>query len=91
MVTTPFTIIFIATIILTLALFALGEIFKKHINTFGGFAAITEALVFLLIAWVFYHVNWGGTVPPWLMALFAIGGAGFSLNMAYKRFTGKPL
>lgn len=91
MVGTTFSLVFLGTCLATLALFAAGEYWKSHRNTLAALAAVLEALVFAELAWLFLHINWGGTVPAGLMALLPLGGSAFSLNMAHKRLTGRTL
>ena len=67
-----------------------------------GGVFVCVACLFYNLEWHFVIPSqvtslWGGNgeigfiVPSWLMTLFAVGGVFFSLEMAHKRFTGKPL
>lgn len=89
MVDNIFTWVFLGIITLTLALFTVSEALPRHRNRLAAYAAIAEAVVFALMAWLFLNITWGTLVPAWLMALLPVGGVIFALNMAYKRLTGR--
>jgi len=90
MVPTGITLLFLVTTALTLTLFGVAEALPRHRNTLAAYAAIAEAFVFLELAYIFAHIQWGA-VPSALMATLPVAGASFAFNMAHKRFTGRRL
>ena len=86
----PFTYTFFTVILITIALFVLGELFIDHRNTLAKIAAIFEGIVFIMLAYVLYKVKWHG-LPSWVFALLPLIGSLLAFNMAYKRLMGLPL